>query len=230
MWTVFNRLFLFFIFTTGQYSVAHANERLSVYGLIANDWVYHGVSETAGSPNVGINIEYQASSIAILGLTANEANVQGVRQRHRNITPYIGAEFAIDDDWFGGVYIQARRFLDSAREWDFEEYSATLSHRNGISARLDYSPDYYSSNLRATTLAIKYQRPVFESFYMVAAVGHVELESDQDYQFGHVKLGTRYKRYSASIGYYHVSNDFFSSAIGPVSSPGVVLELVCKCF
>lgn len=230
MWTVFKRLLLLFVFTTGQYSVVHANERLSIYGLIANDWIYHGVSETAGNPNLGINIEYQASSIAVLGLTANEANVQGVRQRHRNITPYIGAEFAINDNWFGGVYIQARRFLDSAREWDFEEYSTTLSHQNGFSARLDYSPDYYSSGLTATTLALKFQRPVYQSLYATAAVGHVELGSEQDYQYGHVKLGFRYKRYSASLGYYHVSRSFLSSAIGPVRSPGVLVELVCKCF
>ena len=211
-------------------SSVHAVERVSVFARLASDQVYHGISESSGNPSIGVNIEVQLSPLWVAGINASEGQVDNVRQRHRNISPYIGAEFAINEDWFGGAYLQVRRFLDSAREWDFEELNITASHVNGLSGRISYSPDYYATGASSFAIESQYQHTLSEPFYLAATAGYFDLQSEIDYFYANVKFGARYKQYSAAVSYQWVSESVFPSPVGRVESPGIVFEVLCKCF
>lgn len=207
-----------------------ASEALSVYIKASTDTIYHGLSETAGEPSIGINAEWQASELLVFGLYASEGRVDGIRQRHRALTPYIGLELALDEDWFAGTYVQSRRFFDGAREWDFEEFSLTASHQSGLSVRLDYSPDYYASDLSSMSIEVQYQEVFSEPFYYSLGAGYFDLDSQLDYQHANLKLGARYKNYTASLGYHWVSETLRPTPVGPIESPRFVFEIICKCF
>jgi hypothetical protein len=191
----------------------------------ASDSIYNGTSENTGQPIVAINAEFQVTSTLVAGVQFQDSEPENVRQRNRNLSTYLGYDKKISRNWLSSTYFTHRTFPGGQREWDYDEFSSRLSHRSGASIGVSYSPNYYSSSVKAIGTTIKYSRPLIERVYVKTEIGNVSIPSLFSYQFAEATVGTSYKRFNVELGYHWTSDTILHTPVGNITSPQFVLSV-----
>ncbi len=206
---------------------------LSVVAQASSDWLYHGVSETAGEPAVGVNAEWQLTPMLFIGVEAHEAHLPSgvVRQRQRSVMAYAGMGAALNDSWYASASLLHRAFPESRKSWDFSELQATLSHRNGLTVTASFSPDYYDHRTKAYHFELGYRRSFRDRAYGFTRLGALELTSERFTSYRHATLGGGLSlgRLNVELGYAWTSassSDDFGRA--PIDSPGILVNVAYR--
>ena len=221
-------------FSTSPASYADESRAvLSVVAQAGSDWLYHGVSETAGEPAVGVNAEWQPTPLLFLGVEAHEGHLpSGVaRQRQRSVMAYVGTGTALNDSWYASASWLHREFPESQKSWDFSELQATLSHRNGLSVTASFSPDYYDHGTKAYHVELGYRRSFHDRAYGFTRLGALELTAERFTSYRHATLGGGLSlgRLNVELGYAWTSassSDDFGRA--PIDSPGFLINVAYR--
>ena len=191
----------------------------------ASDSIYNGVSENAEQPIIAINAEFQINSNWVTGVQFQDSEPDTVRHRNRNVSTYIGYDKTLSDNWLSSTYYTHRTFPGGQREWDYDEFSSRLSHKSGASIGVSYSPNYYSSSVKAIGSTIKYSRRLAERFYVKTEAGNFNIPSLFNYQFAEVTIGANYKRFNVELGYHWTSDTILHTPVGNITSPKFVLGI-----
>lgn len=196
----------------------------SLFIRAASNSVYNGVSENANQPIIAINAEFQLNYHWTAGIQLEKSEA-GKSQRNQNLSSYIGYDKKISENWLSSTYFTHRAFLDSQREWNYDEFSSRLSHKNGFSVALSYAPNYYSSSAKAIGTTVNYSRPLIKNSYIKASVGNMSIPSLLSYQFIETTVGINYKRLNVELGYHWVNERILSTPVGNITSPQFVFSV-----
>ena len=207
----------------GVLAAVDSTPRISLQA--ASDSLYHGLSETGGRSVYGMNIEANLSNALYVGVQAHDANPIRARQRHRSVLGYIGIDQKILQKINLGARYTRRAFPGDVREWDYSEYSAQLWLDSGWRIGIDYAPDYYRQNVRATISDIGYEYSLSERIYLRGNAGYAAFSATRDYSFAGVSVGVVYQTLNVELGYHW--NDFTAPHRfgGPLTSPDLLLRL-----
>ncbi|TDF41640.1 hypothetical protein EYS14_01955 [Alteromonadaceae bacterium M269] len=197
----------------------------SVVVRASSDSIYHGSSENAGEASIAINAELPISANWIAGLQFQDSNPSGVRQRHRNISGYLGFDKKIAKNWLSSTYFTHRAFPGSGRTWDYDEFTTRLTHQNGLSFGTFYAPNYYSSSVKALGANIQYTGRLVDRFYWRSQAGNINIPSLFSYQYADFTVGTSYKRINVELGYHWTSETLIQTSVGTIDSPDFVLSV-----
>ncbi len=196
----------------------------SVFIRAASNSIYNGVSENADQAIIAINAELQINYYLTTGIQLQNAR-KDTSQRNRNFSSYIGYDKKISTNWLSSTYFTHRAFPGSEREWDYDEISSRLSHSKGLSLGLTYSPNYYSSSVKAIKSTIAYSRHLVKNSYFKTEVGNVNIPTLSSYQFIEATIGARYQRFNFELGYHWVNDTLLSTSVGNIASPKFILSV-----
>jgi hypothetical protein len=191
----------------------------------ASDSIYNGASENGGQPILGVNSEIQLNRNWVAGVQFQDSEPDGIRQRNRNLTTYLGYDKKLSNNWLSSTYVTHRAFPGGEREWDYDEFSSRLSHKSGASLGVSYSPNYYSSSVKGIGTTIKYARQLVDNLYIKTEFGNFNIPSLFSYQFAEATVGTSYKRLNVELGYHWTSDTILHTPVGNIASPKFVLSV-----
>ncbi len=207
-------------------SVTYADTR--VVFKTANDWVYHGTTETFSQATAGLSVEWQGTSPIFAGVEAHQAITPGVQQRHRAVMTYIGYSYPVSDQLHGSATFARRFFPGAFKEWDYNEVKLELAHSSGWSARLDYAADYYDHETEALVGEFDYTRQYSDNAYWYASAGVARLGASQfrDYEFAKVGAGFSKSRFNLDVSYgWNSENNQPLFGLELIRSPEWLLQL-----
>lgn len=190
-----------------------------------SDSIYHGISESSDDPSIAINVEFQLTPNLISGVQLQEAITSDVRQRHRNLTAYIGYDHKISDNWLSSTYYTHRAFIDSQRQWDYDEFTAQFSHKSGVSFGTFYAPNYYASSVKSVGVNAQYFKTLPDNFYWKAKIASINIPTLFNYQYANLAIGKNIKRVNIELGYHWTSDTRLQTPVGNIDSPGLVLRV-----
>ena len=215
-------------------AMANTYQQQAVVSAVS-DWLYHGVSESAGEAAFGINGELQLDNRVFLGAEVHQAWEQGPRQRQRSVAGYIGYGWSWSDHWLASVSYTYRGFIDSVKEWNYGEWSAHLSYsreRNSWSIDVDYANDYYDHDTEALIVEANYAYAFNRRWYGDVGAGVAELSSARhiDYHYAHAGLGYAVDRWVVDVA-YHWHSEAGQRLFGyDLESPSWVMSLTYQWF
>ena len=195
----------------------------------SSDWIYHGSSESAGEPALGLNGELQLNNF-FLGAELHQAGEPGPRQRQRSVAAYLGYSFFVDPRWLASISYGQRVFPGSVKEWDYREWSTHLSYQNNqqtLALDIDYAEDYYDHDTEVLVAELNYSRELNRHWQSRLGVGLVELSeaSYRDYHYAHIGAAYAVNVWVVDLA-YHWNSEAGARLFGAeINSPGWVLTI-----
>lgn len=187
--------------------------------------IYNGLTENNNKPYAAVNAELQLNPNWVFGAQLQDSEPVGIRQRQRVLSSYIGYDYAVNDNWLSSMYVINRKFLASARKWDYDEFSVKISHKNGAALNLTYAPNYYSSSVKGIGSTLSYIHHFTDRYYARTQVGTFNMPSQLNYQFAHLAVGTSVGRFNMEVAYHWTEKQAIQTRMGPIVSPGFVLSV-----
>lgn len=209
------RLLLLFFFA-GLGNSANADWDLAATAQLSNDWLYQGVSETSGRPNIGLNFELQETEQPwFLGFEAHRSKATSRSERHESFSVYLGLDVQLGDKWFAGAAIKQVEYPDSVQDWDYTEVSVSFTHLDGFSGKVDYSEDYYHRGTAAAFYSVQYGKPFAERLYWQLGVTKAEFEDSRwpDYISPSLTVGYQLGLMNLNLG-LHYNNESDENLFG----------------
>lgn len=206
---------------------ANPNQWL-ITGVAASDWLYHGTTETDGRPVLGVNAEYNHRSGFFSGIQGHQARESGPRQRERALMGYAGVSLGVSEHLSATVSASRRYFLQASKGWDNVEYSAQFQHSNGLGLKIDYAPDYYEHNTRATAVEISYLHRFADVWYAQLELGRLNLSNPRwlDHNYGALRVGRTWRAWSIeATGHWNSRGSDQNFGQETYSDPGLALQI-----
>lgn len=168
---------------------------------LESDRQYHGLTETTSNPNLRFHTE-RIYDRAFLGLAAEVAPFDRIRERHTALTGYVGLRTDIPNtDWSLTTAGSYRKFVRSNKEWDYWEGSLHLESDFGFAVTVDYAPDYYAHRTNAWVPQISQFNQWGDRIYTFAQVGYAAFSNADNYFFGTAALGWRVKQSTIELAF-----------------------------
>lgn len=204
------------------------SSQLTVTGIAASDWLYHGTTESDGNPVVGANLEWNHAQGFFAGLQAHQAKEKGPRQRERALMGYVGYTLIRPEGWSPSVAVTRREFLDAVKDWQYTELTLQFQHANGVSIRADYAADYYAHKTRSLALEVDYGFMLSELWYGQVKVGRLELSNSRwlDHHYAQVSVGRLVQSLNVELtAHWNSRGDGQAFGQERYSEPGLALQV-----
>lgn len=222
------RVFLTFLSLLPWFAEADVSGSVIIHA--SSNAVYNGLTENGDQPTIAINTELQLNKNWIFGVQLQDSEPVGLRQRQRAFTTYLGVDYQLSENWLGSAYAVSRQFIDAAVDWNYDEFSLTLSHESGASFDVTYSPNYYACSVKAIGAVMSYHHQLSDNFYVKSRLGNLHIHSMVNYPFSEFALGASFGRLNAELGYHWTKQNDISLRIGPIESPQWVLSVSYLAF
>ncbi|MDO8901028.1 MAG: TorF family putative porin, partial [Phenylobacterium sp.] len=150
---------------------------------VASDYVYRGVSQTDGGPQVFGGVDLAIGEMGYAGIWASNVDFGDSTKAevdfYAGVTPTIG----IASTDFGVVYYS---YVDapSGSDYNFWEFYASATVPAGpaeIGAAINYSPEFFGGTGDAFYYEVNAAAPLTERLSLSGAVGRQELDGGGDY-------------------------------------------------
>lgn len=196
-----------------------------------SQYINRGYSKSRGNPVFQARINYQGLSGWYAGTGVSQVNFghNDDDEASVEIKPFLGWNFALDDDWRGDASVTGYIFDGEVYEMegDYAEFNAVLSYKSNWSARISYAPDAYQRQVGLLSYELNYRQDILDELQFSAGLGYSQANMllGQDYFYwnagfswfvtNHLSIDARYvDTYLEAKKYYAVySKDFYPSPL-----------------
>ena len=184
----------------------------------ASDYVYRGISQTAGEPALQGDVHYSKNGWTI-GAWASHADVERDEDGlPSEIDLYISRDWSLNDDWALRMTATHYTYPNDPRvtSYDYEELVTGLSFKSRLFATVAWTPNltrYSSHGFVRNESAVSYElaaiQPFFERLSGSAGVGYYDLPGAlrADYWFWNVGLAYSLGRTQIMLAYIDTDAD-----------------------
>ena len=185
---------------------------------LTSDYVYRGISQTAGKPAVQGDVHYSKDGWTI-GAWASHADVKrGEDGLPSEIDLYISRDWSLNDDWALRVTASHYTYPNDPRvaSYDYEELVTGLSFKSRLFATVAWTPNltrYSNNGFVRNESAMSYElaaiQPFFEQLSGSAGIGYYDLPGAlrADYWFWNVGLAYSLGRTRIMVSYIDTDAD-----------------------
>ena len=159
---------------------------------VVSDSVYRGLSQTRGQLAIQVGAYGQFAQYWSIGAALSSVDLGDWIDASYEISASLNRDVLISDHWSARASYVYYSYPEDRGEYDYEEWIATLTYRDRISATIAYSPNasIYSygrttSRKSATSYELSALHPISERWSAVAGLGYYDLSEafDTGYRF-----------------------------------------------
>jgi uncharacterized protein (TIGR02001 family) len=203
---------MFWATLAGQSVLAQSPARFGGNIGITNDYVYRGISQTAGEAALQGDVHYRFRGGWTVGAWASHADLSGENEAPSEIDLYVSRDWTLDDDWDLRITATHYTFPNDPRQssYDYEELITSLSYKARLFTTVTWTPNLtrYSNNgfvrnETATSYEVAAIQPLLAQVSGSLGVGYYDLPGvlRADYWFWNVGLAYSLGRAQLMLAY-----------------------------
>lgn len=182
----------------------------------ASDYVYRGVSQTAGEPALQADIHYQTQSGWAVGAWASTADANAEGAARHEVDVYISRNWTIRPDWDARLSLTHYFYPQDTRplRYDYDEVVATLGYRSRVFATIAWSPNVsrYSNGVvvkqeAATSYELTATQPLIGRLSAALGAGYYDLPAQLDADYWFWNAGVACSIGQAQLAFSYIDTD-----------------------
>lgn len=195
-------------------SAAAESERWGGSIAALSDYVARGLSQTRGEPALQVGAYRLLGGGWSLGGAASSVDLGDSIGARYELSANLTHAWALGEHW--SAYVSYTRYIypGERSDYDYGEWSGSLSYRNLVTATFAFLPDttIYSHGItarRANSMSIELAafQPVTERWSILAGVGHYELPDAFDTGYWFWSAGLAFSWNALRMDLVHIDTD-----------------------
>jgi len=197
---------------------------------VTSDYVYRGVSLSAGNPAIQADLHYRTSGGWVVGTWASYADMGADDGPGSELDLYISRGWILSPDWDLRTTLTHYTYPDDPRRasYDYDELVASLGYQSRLFATVAWSPNatrYSHSGWVEDSTALSYEltavQPLIGQLAASAGVGYYDLarELESDYWYWNVGLACSLGHAQFAVSYIDTDQNA-SRALGYENTGG----------
>jgi uncharacterized protein (TIGR02001 family) len=179
---------------------------------VTSDYVYRGVSQTAGRGAIQGDLHFTHRSGWTIGAWGSHADLERNEAAPTEIDLYVSRDWTLNSDWAVQVTATHYTFPNDPRQssYDYEELTTSLSYKSRLFASATWTPNLtrYSNfgfvrNQSAVSYEMAATQPLIRQISASAGLGYYDLPSplQADYWFWNLGLACSFGRAQLALTY-----------------------------
>lgn len=188
------------------------------------NYVWRMYSKSNNEPAIQANLDYQHASGFFVGAFVSSFNIGGsevrenfhfINQARAEISPYLGWNFKLGDDW--RLEAQYSRYFYDGKIYefagDYNEFYLFLHYKDLLSMNVSATDDFYGLGDMAFDYEITGRYPITDYLEFSSTFGYAQVKEvlSADYPYWNVGLTGRYRFISLDLRYYDAREIYFDS-------------------
>lgn len=155
---------------------------------LTSDYIWRGISQTAGDPALQAGIRLAGQSGFYISAWGSNVRSHGDPDLHSEFDLAAGWSGALSDDWAIDAYVLRYVYPGTAASADWTEIDVTLTWKDSYWLQAGYSSSALGSGLRGFYTQAGARFPLDRRFRLEAVAGWYRLDRDQDNTYVHGQL------------------------------------------
>lgn len=195
-------------------SPAHAGD-LSGSVAVTTDYIYRGLSQTAGQPAAQAGVQLHSSSGWNAGMWGSSVDFQNGSGVAYELDLHAGYAWSLSPDWSMSLgYVHYAYLNDDDSGYDYDEVNASLSYQQRATASIAWSPNTskhtywgFISEKQALAYELSLLQPLYTRWSLCAGVGYYDLHDLVDTGYWYWSTGVSFNWQGMQLDLLHIDTD-----------------------
>lgn len=193
---------------------AHGGD-LSGSVAVTTDYIYRGLSQTAGQPAAQAGVQFQSLSGWNAGVWGSSVDFQNGAGIAYELDLHAGYSWSLSPDWSMQVgYVHYAYLDDSDTGYDYDEINVSVSYQQRATASIAWSPNTskhtywgFISEKRALDYELSLLQPLDPRWSLCAGVGYYDLRDLVDTGYWYWSAGVAFTWQNMQVDLLHIDTD-----------------------
>jgi uncharacterized protein (TIGR02001 family) len=182
---------------------------------VTTDYLYRGLSQTAGRPAAQAGVQFQSTAGWSVGAWSSSVDFQNGEGVAYELDLHGGYSWSLSPDWSMQLgYVHYAYLDDNDAGYDYDEVNASVSYQQRATASIAWSPNTskhtywgFISEKRALAYELSLLQPLDPNWSLCAGVGYYDLRDLVDTGYWYWSTGVSFIWQGMQVDLLHIDTD-----------------------